>query len=173
MGSPFGIRKKVKGLVRRVAGRPVKRTHADVVEAPYQPPSPQTVAAVEVPTPTPLESLKVVVPSNASPLTEAQRSVVKTRAVDAIYTIFDPEIPVNIYELGLIYDVAVDEAGLVAVEMTLTSPNCPAAQSLPGEVETKTSAVEGATGASVEVVWDPPWEPSMMSEAAQLELNLV
>jgi FeS assembly SUF system protein len=95
------------------------------------------------------------------------------KVVDAIRTCYDPEIPVNIYELGLIYEVKIDASGLVNVKMTLTAPSCPAAQSLPIEVESKVGSVEGVTDVNVEVVWDPPWEPSMMSEAAKLQLNML
>jgi FeS assembly SUF system protein len=95
------------------------------------------------------------------------------KVIDAIRTCYDPEIPVNIYELGLIYHVKVDPPGVVSVKMTLTAPNCPAAQSLPIEVESKVGSIEGVTDADVEVVWDPPWEPSMMSEAAKLQLNML
>lgn len=94
------------------------------------------------------------------------------RIVDQLKTIFDPEIPVNIYELGLIYDVQVLEGGKVDIKMTLTSPACPAAGILPGEVETKVASLEGIDAVDVEVVWDPVWNPSMMSEAAQLELGM-
>ena len=94
-------------------------------------------------------------------------------AVIAVLTgIYDPEIPVNIYEIGLIYAVEVDDAGRVRVEMTLTSPMCPVAESLPPEVRDKVAAVEGVTAADVEVVWDPPWDPEMMTEAARLELGM-
>ena len=86
---------------------------------------------------------------------------------------FDPEIPVNIFEMGLIYDVIVDAAGLVGVKMTLTAPNCPAAQSLPVEVRDKARQVEGVTDAKVEVVWDPPWTKDRMSDAAKLELGML
>ena len=85
---------------------------------------------------------------------------------------YDPEIPVNIYELGLIYDVRIAGDGGVLVVMTLTTPHCPAAQSLPREIETKVKTVAGVTTAKVQVVWDPPWGPSMMSEAARLELGM-
>jgi len=90
-----------------------------------------------------------------------------------IATIFDPEIPVNIYDLGLIYGIDIHEGGKVTVRMTLTSPNCPEAQSLPITVKEQTEAVEGVTEATVEVVWEPPWEPSKMSEAAKLTLNMM
>ncbi|MGH7831285.1 MAG: DUF59 domain-containing protein, partial [Candidatus Binatia bacterium] len=86
---------------------------------------------------------------------------------------FDPEIPVNIYELGLIYKVEIDPSGAVNIQMTLTSPNCPAAQSLPGEVHDRVKAVAGVTSVQVDVVWDPPWEPSKMSEAARLQLGML
>ena len=85
---------------------------------------------------------------------------------------FDPEIPVNIYELGLIYNVDVDKTGTVQIKMTLTSPACPAAQSLPPEVKQKVEAVKGVTSAQVDVVWEPRWDPSMMSEEAKLALNM-
>ena len=91
----------------------------------------------------------------------------------ALATVYDPEIPVDITALGLIYDVAVDEAGATEIKMTLTTPNCPAAELLPPEVETKARAVEGVTSVDLQIVWDPPWNPDMMSEAAKLDLGLV
>ena len=93
--------------------------------------------------------------------------------VDALRTVFDPEIPVNIYELGLIYNVACKEHGQVDVTMTLTSPACPVAGTLPGEVQARVEEVEGVESAKVDVVWDPVWEPGMMSEAARLELGMM
>jgi FeS assembly SUF system protein len=96
----------------------------------------------------------------------------KPKIVDAISTVYDPEIPVNIWELGLIYDIAVDASGVAGVLMTLTAPGCPAAQSLPVEVEQKVKAVPGVTDATVEVVWDPAWTKDRMSEAARLQLGL-
>ena len=95
------------------------------------------------------------------------------RVVDALRTVYDPEIPVNIFELGLIYKVDIDDDRHVKVEMTLTSPACPVAGTLPDEVRDKVEAVEGVAGASVEVVWDPPWHPGMMTEEAQLELGMM
>ena len=92
--------------------------------------------------------------------------------VDALKTVFDPEIPVNIYELGLIYDLAIEDAGQVKIKMTLTSPGCPVAGSLPGEVQTKVEGVPGVANADVELVWDPAWNPSMMTEAARLLLGM-
>jgi FeS assembly SUF system protein len=90
----------------------------------------------------------------------------------ALRTIFDPEIPVNIVELGLIYDVLVDAAGVAGVRMTLTAPGCPVAQSLPVEVRNKVKAVAGVTDAKVDVVWDPPWTKDRMSDAAKLQLGM-
>lgn len=96
----------------------------------------------------------------------------KQRIIDAIKTVYDPEIPVNIWEVGLIYDVTVDDDGRASVTMTLTSPMCPVAESLPVEVEERVSAVDGVASAKVDVVWDPPWNPDMMSEAAKLDLGM-
>jgi FeS assembly SUF system protein len=95
------------------------------------------------------------------------------KVVEALRTCFDPEIPVNVYELGLIYGVTVDPPGQVGIRMTLTSPYCPVAASLPAEVEEKVRAIPGVTGARVEVVFDPPWDQSRMSEAAKLQLGLL
>ena len=92
--------------------------------------------------------------------------------VEAIRTVYDPEIPVNIYEMGLIYDILVGDAGKVDIKMTLTSPACPVAGTLPGEVEARVEGVPGVERAEVEIVWDPVWNPSMMSEAAKLELGM-
>jgi FeS assembly SUF system protein len=92
--------------------------------------------------------------------------------LEALATVYDPEIPVNIKEMGLIYDVLVDKDAHVGVRMTLTAPACPAAQSLPVEVRDKAAAVAGVASAKVEIVWDPPWTKDMMSDAAKLELGL-
>ena len=93
--------------------------------------------------------------------------------VEALKSIYDPEIPVNIYELGLIYNVEVRDDRSVAVRLTLTSPMCPVAGSLPPEVEAKVAQVAGVTASIVDLVWDPPWNPGMMSEAAKLELGMM
>ena len=93
--------------------------------------------------------------------------------IEALRTVYDPEIPVNIYELGLIYKIDIEDDDRVLVEMTLTSPHCPVAETLPGEVEQKVAAVEGVSGCEVKVVWDPPWNPAMMTEEAQLELGMI
>jgi len=102
----------------------------------------------------------------------ATNTVLRDQVVEVLKGVYDPEIPVDIYELGLIYEVKVDDDANVHVLMTLTSPMCPVAESLPPEVEEKVARVEGVTKATVEVTWDPPWNPEMMSEAAKLELNL-
>jgi FeS assembly SUF system protein len=99
--------------------------------------------------------------------------VLEAEVIEAIRTCFDPEIPVNVYDLGLIYDVKVDSPGAVEIRMTLTTPHCPAAQSLPVEVEAKVREVSGVKDVKVEVVWDPPWDPSRMSEAAKLQLGML
>ncbi len=103
---------------------------------------------------------------------ESSNATLEDRIIAALRTVYDPEIPVNIHELGLIYDLNIDDAGKVEIKMTLTSPACPVAGALVGQVETKARAVEGVTDAKVELVWDPPWTPDRMSEAAKLALNL-
>ena len=102
----------------------------------------------------------------------AKMDEIGPRVRDAIRTIYDPEIPVNIFELGLIYDVLVDAAGRVGVRMTLTAPACPAAQTLPLEVERKVRAIEGVADVKVEIVWEPPWDKDRMSDAAKLQLGM-
>ena len=97
---------------------------------------------------------------------------IKNKVVTEIKKIYDPEIPVNIYELGLIYDISVKNEKDVTVKMTLTSPNCPVAESLPKEVKDSIIAIKGIGKVDLDLVWDPPWDKSMMSEAAKLELNL-
>lgn len=96
---------------------------------------------------------------------------IQDKVVEALTTVFDPEIPVNIYELGLVYDVDVSQDGEVTVTMTLTTPNCPVAGSLPGEVQDKIAAIDGVKKAHVNLVWEPAWTPERMSEAAKLELG--
>lgn len=102
----------------------------------------------------------------------ARTDELSPKIADAIRTVYDPEIPVNIWELGLIYDVIVDATGVAGVRMTLTAPGCPAAQSLPVEVARKVGAVPGVTDVKVDVVWDPPWDKDRMSDAAKLQLGL-
>jgi len=102
----------------------------------------------------------------------AKTEALKPKIIDAIRTVFDPEIPVNIWELGLIYDVFVDANGVAAVQMTLTAPGCPAAQYLPIEVANRVKGVEGIADAKVDVVWEPAWSKDRMSDAAKLQLGL-
>lgn len=96
----------------------------------------------------------------------------RDRIIEVLRTVFDPEIPVNIYDLGLIYALEVDDAGKVSIRMTLTSPACPVAGTLVAQVESKAKAVEGVTKVGVELVWDPPWTPERMTDAARLQLNM-
>ena len=99
-------------------------------------------------------------------------SDIKNRIIEEVKKIYDPEIPVNIYELGLIYKIEVDEKNKINIDMTLTSPNCPVAESLPKEVKENIMKVEGVSDVNLNLVWEPPWDKDKMSEAAKLELNL-
>jgi FeS assembly SUF system protein len=103
---------------------------------------------------------------------EIPPAVSETAVVDAICTVYDPEIPVNIYELGLIYTIDILDTGKVKVEMTLTAPACPSAQELQEQVKEAVMGVAGVTDCEVETVWDPPWDPSRMTEEARLQLNM-
>ena len=100
------------------------------------------------------------------------REKLKEEVIAMLRDVYDPEIPVNIYELGLVYDVRIDEGGDVGIVMTLTSPMCPVAEILPVEIETRTREIEGVRDVWIDLVWDPPWNPEMMSEAARLELGM-
>ena len=100
------------------------------------------------------------------------KKALEETVIEAMRTCFDPEIPVNIYDLGLIYGVEIDDDSNIDVKMTLTSPACPVAGTLPGEVQDKVAAVEGVAKATVDLVWDPPWTQAMLSEAAKLQLGL-
>ena len=97
---------------------------------------------------------------------------IREKVIESLKTVYDPEIPVDIYELGLIYDITVDESAAVKITMTLTSPMCPVAETLPVEVKDKIEALPGVQGTEVDVIWDPPWDPSKMTEAARLELGM-
>lgn len=99
-------------------------------------------------------------------------AALRPRIVEALSKVFDPEIPVNIYELGLIYDIIVDEESAVGIRMTLTAPACPAAQFLPVEVQKRVASIPEVTDVKVDVVWDPPWDRDRMSEAAKLQLGM-
>jgi len=101
----------------------------------------------------------------------SEPSGLQAAIIEALKTVYDPEIPVNIYELGLIYGIEIDENNSVRINMTLTAPGCPVAGSLVAEVRARALAVEGVSEAEVDLVWDPPWSPSLMSEAARLSIN--
>ncbi len=117
-------------------------------------------------TPAPVEGTPLIAPSTTDhPLYEP--------VVEACRTVYDPEIPVNIYDLGLIYGVEVDDECDVTVTMTLTTPHCPVAETMPGEVELRASSVPGIRDAEVALVWDPPWSPEKMSDEARLELGML
>jgi FeS assembly SUF system protein len=131
---------------------PVEHEHPDMPAPPSEP----------LPVKQPLEQQ----------LTAEQIDAVKTRVIEALHKCFDPEIPVNIYELGLIYDIAIAPTGAIEVKMTLTSPGCPVAGTLPGDVQRRILPLENVTSAKVDVVWDPPWTPARMSEAAKLQLGI-
>ena len=103
----------------------------------------------------------------------ADNDELKDRIVEALKSVYDPEIPVDIYELGLIYDVEISEDGDALVTMTLTTPHCPVAETLPNEVELRVLSVPGVRDAEVKLVWDPPWDPSRMSDEARLELGML
>ena len=107
-------------------------------------------------------------PEKGGPGGELQEAV-----IEALKSIYDPEIPVDIYELGLIYDVAISEDGDAVITMTLTTPHCPVAESMPGEVEMRVLSVPGIRDAEVKLVWEPPWDPSKMSDEARLELGML
>jgi FeS assembly SUF system protein len=106
-------------------------------------------------------------------MTEIDTKALEEKVVAALKTVYDPEIPVNIYELGLVYEVRVEPSGDAHIRMTLTAPNCPAAQSLPEEVRRKTELIEGVTASHVEIVFDPPWTPEKMNDSAKLILNIL
>jgi FeS assembly SUF system protein len=106
-------------------------------------------------------------------ITDLSQRDVENQVIEVLKTIYDPEIPVNIYDLGLIYEVKVDDEFNIAIDMTLTSPNCPVAESLPAEVETKTGGLWCVKSSKVEIIWDPPWDKEMMSEEAKYELGFL
>ncbi len=119
----------------------------------------------------PAAGVPEAVPTGPHTMSE-DASELENGIVEALKQIFDPEIPVNIYELGLIYDIDIQPAGAVHLKMTLTAPGCPVAGSLPGEVRDRVEGVPGVASAEVELVWEPLWNPSMMSEAARLQLGM-
>jgi FeS assembly SUF system protein len=139
----------------------VDQLRAQITDAKAQPATPKHVDST-------------IVSRFVNPNKTPKQKAIEERVIAAIQTVYDPEIPVNIYDLGLIYDIDVDDAtGKVHVKMTLTAPGCPVAGSLPIEVERRIETIEEVPSAVVELVWDPPWSREMMSEAAQLELGLM
>ncbi len=126
---------------------------------------------VEVPPPSATAPISAN-PPLATPLTIEQIEAVKERIVEALHKVLDPEIPVNIYELGLIYDITISPDGAVHINMTFTSPGCPVAGTLPPDVQRRVVPLENVTSVKVDVVWDPPWTPARMSEAAKLQLGI-
>jgi FeS assembly SUF system protein len=119
-----------------------------------------------------MDDEKMVPVTSWTPDGETKPHVTEDAVINAICTVYDPEIPVNIYELGLIYTIEIADTGDVKVEMTLTAPACPSAQELPEAVRNAIAAIDGAGDVTVDTVWDPPWEPSRMSEEARLSLNM-
>jgi FeS assembly SUF system protein len=113
-----------------------------------------------------------IAPTENLPVESQVSSELEERVIDVLRTCYDPEIPVNIYELGLIYNVDIDSEANVSIRMTLTSPGCPVAGTLPGDVQSKVASVIGVKSATVDLVWDPAWRPDRMSEAAKLQLGM-
>jgi FeS assembly SUF system protein len=123
--------------------------------------------------PSPTSSAVPAGSDTAGMVADPQRTAaLKPDIVKALSTVFDPEIPVNIYELGLIYDIIVDASSMVGIRMTLTAPACPAAQTLPVDVKNKIAQVPGVSGVNVDIVWEPPWDRDRMSDAAKLQLGM-
>jgi FeS assembly SUF system protein len=130
---------------------------------------------MQEPTPDPAPTPQETAPSPAPPADPTgfvEQKLVEGKVIEALKEVYDPEIPVNIYELGLIYDIQVDAENKVMVKMTLTAPACPVAGTLPGEVERRIEAIPEVKAATVELVWDPPWSRDRMSEAALLQLGM-
>jgi FeS assembly SUF system protein len=111
-------------------------------------------------------------PEETSAIPSEELKAIGEQIIAALKTVYDPEIPVDIYELGLIYKVAIEDDRAVNIDMTLTTPNCPSAAELPGMVENAVASVPGVREATVKIVWDPPWDPSRMSDEARLVLNM-
>ena len=141
-------------------------TASPAPDTPFTPPPAWNVDALTAPPPAATGDVPQMGPTDAAATAEFQQKI-----IDVIKTVFDPEIPVDIYELGLVYEILVDAEHRALIKMTLTSPACPSAQQLPQEVRYKVKAVPGITDAWVEIVWEPPWDKERMSEAAKLSLG--
>lgn len=131
----------------------------------------QTIAEEPAPVPAPAPAAEVA--AGAVPVNPVSKLDLEARVLEAVRMVYDPEIPVNVHELGLIYDLQVSPEGNVAIQMTLTAPSCPEAGFIPGRVETAVRGVEGVKDAKVELVWEPQWTPARMSEAAKLQLGIL
>ena len=159
------------GLFSFLSGDRDKNATADGVDTPVATAEPGVADAIDT------SALTAPAPTSASEAPQVgapdatQIAALQAPIIEALKTVYDPEIPVDIYELGLIYDIVVDAERRVLVRMTLTSPACPSAQQLPSEVRFKVKAVSGVTDAWVEIVWEPPWDKDRMSEAAKLQLG--
>jgi FeS assembly SUF system protein len=123
--------------------------------------------------PQPDQNLTPESPAPATPPTPEPAKTLKDQVIDSLREVYDPEVPVNIYDLGLIYDILIDPTNKVEVKMTLTSPACPVAQSLPLEVRAAVSRILDVSSCEVDLVWDPPWGPAKMTDAAKLRLGLL
>jgi FeS assembly SUF system protein len=145
---------------------PIAADHAPSAESPFQAPDAWNIDALTAPKPEQTGDKPEIGPVDPAVTAELQPQI-----VEAMKTVYDPEIPVDIYELGLIYGIDVDADRRVLVKMTLTSPACPSAQQLPSEVRYKVKAIPGVTDAWVDIVWEPPWDKDRMSEAAKLQLG--
>jgi FeS assembly SUF system protein len=143
--------------------------HGDSVDGAADSPAPKL--EMKLPPITPLPADAPPAPCG-DPVGNVQRKLLEGKIIEAVRTVYDPEIPINIHELGLIYGIDIDPNCNVTITMTLTSPMCPVAGSLPGEVETKVRAVEGVSDVTVNLVWEPAWSRELMSEAALLQLGL-
>lgn len=154
----------------------VAATHAREAEAASAASYPPDPAAASPPAPAPQylsQEQAARVPSHARDHEGSAPEPLRQAIVDALRSVYDPEIPVNIYDIGLIYDVAIDAEQRVKIAMTLTSPTCPAAESLPPEVQAKVASVDGVNQVDIDLVWEPIWTPVMMSEDARLILNVM
>jgi len=169
------VLRNLLNIVRRLWTPPPPEAELAAAEAP-EPPT-QSPASEPPPRPPglkaggPEEAAAAEPPPQDAPVQATGE--LRGQVVEALRTVYDPEIPVDIYELGLIYEVAIDSSGQVDIQMTLTSPGCPVAGILPGQVEEAARGVQGVREARVELVWDPPWGPDRMSDAAKLELGML